>query len=378
MKRCAAFILACFLLLIMTGCWDRIELEKQSISLTYGFDIDKDGQLIVYQLNPVFNKSVGKTYEVSRAKAATTRQAKEVFDSSSNGLVTTGKLQDLLFSEKMLKKEGPMPYLDAKYRDPKNTGNMRMVAVKGSISSILNSEFKDKPMLPEYLTNVIEVNRQYNHTAFTTFQEFHRQSFDQGITPAISEIKKGEKDIVVTGSALLTNRGLYKMSLDRQESALLLMLQKKANPPVTLTIRLPSLPFKTQNSLKNVKGTDFVTLDVESLDRDLSTRYDRDHFAFDVKMKLNVAIDERTFNMNTKKYKEKLTAILAKQLGRDLNGLIKKVQKQQLDPFGFGEYARAYQYQHWKRVKNHWPTEFSKATVTVTPTLRILEHGVIE
>ena len=82
--------------------------------------------------------------------------------------------------------------------------------------------------------------------------------------------------------------------------------------------------------------------------------------------------------MNTKKDKEKLAAILTKQLSSDLNGLIKKVQKQQLDPFGFGAYARAFQYQHWKRIENHWPTEFSKATVTVTPTLRILDHGIIE
>ena len=282
MKRCATFILACFLLLAITGCWDRLELEKQSISLTYGLDLDKDDQMIVYELNPIFNKSVGKTYEVYKAKANTIRQAKEVFDSSSNGIVTTGKLQVALFSEKMLKRKGAIPYLDVAYRDPKNTGNMRMVAVKGSISSILYSEFKDKPMLPEYLTNIIEVNKAFNRTVFTTLQEFHRQSFDKGITPAISEIKKGEKDLVVTGSALLTNRGVYKMSLNRRESALLLMLQKKAEMPVPLTIHMPSLPFKTQNSRRNLKGTDFVTIRVVSMGRDLLTRYDKDHFAFDV------------------------------------------------------------------------------------------------
>jgi Ger(x)C family germination protein len=377
MRRCAALILTCLLLIILTGCWDRLELEKQSISLTYGFDLDKDDQLIVYQLNPIFEKSAGKTYEVYRAKATTARQAKEVFDSSSNGMVTTGKLQVLLFSENMLKREGAMPYLDVAYRDPKNTGNMRMVAIKGSISSILNSEFKDKPMLPEYLTNIVDVNKAYNRTVFTPIQEFHRQTFDKGITPAISEIKKGEKDIVVSGSALLTNRGLYKMSLNRQESTLLLMLQKNAQLPISLSIRMPSLPFKTENSRRNVKGKDFVTINVMSMGRDIVTRYDRDHFAFDVKMKLNVSIGERTFNMDMKKDKEKLDAILTKQLSGELNGLIKKVQKQQLDPFGFGDYARAFQYHSWKIVENRWPAEFSKANVKVTPILKILDHGII-
>lgn len=120
-----------------------------------------------------------------------------------------------------------MPYLDVWYRDPKNTGNMRMVAVDGPISSVIYNNFKDKPALPEYLTDLINTNKLYNRTVFTPFHEFHRQTFNKGITPAISEIKKGKKDVIVTGSALLTSRGIYKMSLNRYESALLLMLQKK-------------------------------------------------------------------------------------------------------------------------------------------------------
>lgn len=378
MKLCVAFIFVCLLLPILTGCWDQLALEKQSISLTYGYDLDKDGKKTVYQLNPIFNKKVEKTYEIYKAKVNTTRQAKEVFDSSSNGVVTTGKVQELLFSEKILKREGAMPYLDVWYRDPKDTGNMVLASVKGSISTFLNSEFKDKPMLPEYINNIIGVNKTYNNTVFTTIQEFHRQSFDKGITPAISEIKKGKKDLVVTGSALLNNRGIYKMSLNRLDSAILLMLQKKAVMPVTVTMHIPPLPFKSHNCCNNLKGKDFVTINVVSMRRDLLTRYNRDHFVFDVKMKLNVSMEERTFNMDMKKDKDKLAAILSEQFGKELTGLIQKVQKQQLDPFGFGDYARAFQYRHWKRVENHWPTEFSKATVTVTPTVRILEHGIIE
>ncbi|MDP1471852.1 hypothetical protein Q8G32_28850 [Priestia megaterium] len=119
-----------------------------------------------------------------------------------------------------------MPYLDVWYRDPRDTENMRIVAVKGSISSILNSHFKDKPMLPEYIKGIIDVNKTYNRTAYTTLQDLHRQLFDKGITPSISEFKKEDKDLVVTGSALLTNQGFYRMSLNRQESLLFLRLKK--------------------------------------------------------------------------------------------------------------------------------------------------------
>ncbi|WP_286884462.1 Ger(x)C family spore germination protein [Aneurinibacillus sp. UBA3580] len=378
MIKRAKFILACFWLLLMPACREQLDVEKTTLSLVYGFDMDRDNKIIVYQVSPVFNKDAKKKYEVYGAKTDTTRQAREVFNSVSNGEIATGKLQVLMFSERLLKKESILPYLDVAYRDPKNTGNMRMVAVKGSVSSIVNSEFSDKPALPMYLTNVVDVEKESNRTAFVTLQQFHTLAFDKGITPAISEIKKGKNAIVVTGSALLDNRGVHKMSLNRRESALLLMLQKKSRLPVSLTIRMPSSSLETLNIKKNRKNTDFVTVDIVGLSRSISTHYKKSRFLFDVKMNLEIDLVERTLDVDMKKKKEQLTAIITDQLEKELNGLIQKVQKQHLDPFGFGWYARAYQYQQWKKVDNRWPDEFSRATVTVTPIIKIKGHGVIQ
>jgi Ger(x)C family germination protein len=378
MIKWAKFILACFWLLLMPACGDRLNVENTTLSLVYGLDVDGDDKIIVYQVSPVFNKDAKKKYEVYGAKTDTTRQAREVFNSVSNGEIATGKLQVLMFSERLLKKESILPYLDVAYRDPKNTGNMRIVAVKGSVSSIVNSEFSDKPALPMYLTNVVDVEKESNRTAFVTLQHFHTLAFDKGITPAISEIKKGKTAIVVTGSVLLDKKARYKMSLNRRESALLLMLQKEARLPVSLTIRMPPPSLKTLNVRKNRKEPGFITVNIVGLSRSISTHYKKNRFSFDVKMNLEIDLAERTFDVDMKKKKEQLTAIITDQLEKELNGLIQKVQKQHLDPFGFGWYARAYQYQQWKKVDNRWPDEFSRATVTVTPTIKIKSHGVIE
>jgi Ger(x)C family germination protein len=378
MIKRAKFILACFCLLLMSACGDRLDVEKTTLPLVYGFDVDGDDKVMVYQVNPVFDKEAKKKYEVYWAKMNTTRQASDAFDSMSNGMIAKGKLQVMMFSKRMLKKESILPYLDVSYRDPKNTGNLRMVMVKESISSILNSKFTDKPILPMYITNVIDVGKRSNNTAFTTVQQFHTLLFDKGITPAISEIKKGKNAIIVTGSALLDDRGGYKMSLNRRESSLLLMLQKKEQTPISLTVRMPPLSLKTQNVRQTGKGTDFVTINIHRLRRSISTDYEKNHFSFDVKMNLDISIAERTFDVEMKKKQEQLAAIMADQLEKELNGLIQKVQKKHLDPFGFGWYARAYQYQQWKKVDHRWPDEFSQATVTVTPTIKIKTYGEIE
>ncbi|MFB6586949.1 spore gernimation protein XB, partial [Bacillus thuringiensis] len=182
MKRFIHFTIFCFLTIFLTGCGDRLDLEKQSISLVYGFDKDNKNKLKVYQIIPTFNKDVEKKYETHETKVHTPREAKAMFNSSSSGLVSTEKLQIVLFSNTFLKQEGAMPYLDVWYRDPKNTGNMRIVAVQGPVSSIIYNNFKDKPDLPEHLTELINTNKLYNRTVYTTFHEFHRQTFNKGIT----------------------------------------------------------------------------------------------------------------------------------------------------------------------------------------------------
>lgn len=376
-KRTKA-ILACLLLVIASGCGDRVNVEDTTMPLVYAFDMTEDHQLMMYQASPNFSKESEKMFQVYGSKVHTNRQGREVFNSTSPGIISPGKLQVLMFSERMLKKQGLMPYLDVIYRDPKNTGTMRIVAVKDSISSVMNSEFTDKPILPLYLTEVIDVGKKYNNTVFTTAQDAHILLFDKGITPAISEIKKEEKGLVVTGSALLNKQGKYVMSLSRRESALLLMLQKKAKMPVVFTVRMPRLSFKKPNVLQDTKGTDYITVNVSDIGHKISVEHKDDRFFFDMKMKCTVVLSERTFDVDMKKEQERLAAVITDQLEKELNGLIKKVQARKLDPFGFGWKARAQQYQYWKKVENNWPKAFSKATVTVTPTVEILTYGVVE
>ena len=52
----------------LVGCEDRLDLEKQSISLIYGFDAKPKGKLIVYHVNPIFNEDVEKSTKFMKRK----------------------------------------------------------------------------------------------------------------------------------------------------------------------------------------------------------------------------------------------------------------------------------------------------------------------
>ncbi|MBN6188826.1 Ger(x)C family spore germination protein [Aneurinibacillus sp. BA2021] len=365
----------CGWLVFLSGCSDRIDLEDTTLSLAYGFDMREDGTLLVYQASTAFTKSVKKNYEVFGAKVHTARQAKEIFNSMGSGVPVTGKNQVILFGKHLLEREGAMPILDVAYRDSKNSGNARIAAVDGPVSSIMNSKFTDKPMLPLYLTGLIDVEKKYNSTAYATVQRFHTLSFDKGITPAISLIKKGKDGIVVTGSALLDHHTTFKMALSRRETMILSMLQRHENKPVNMVVQLPRLPFKRSNVLKNKKGHNYVSLSITGVHRNIKQTYENGRFSFEVKLKLHAMLAERTFAMNMKRDKKKLEQIIAEQMGKECNALVTKVQKQRLDPFGFGWQVRAFQYEHWKKVKDHWPDAFAEASVRIVPEVEITNNG---
>lgn len=101
---------------------------------------------------------------------------------------------------------------------------------------------------------------------------------------------------------------------------------KKANIPVSLTMKIPSHSVETNSHLKDTEGEDFVSINVLSMNRDIRTDYSDNHFKFNVKMDFKIAVSELTFNMDIDKDRKKLTSLITKQLNKDLNNLIHKIQ----------------------------------------------------
>ncbi|MEY2366401.1 hypothetical protein R6U76_10610 [Lysinibacillus capsici] len=247
----------CFIIfsLILSGCRDRLDLEKSSIILTYGLDIDDDNNFIVYQSNPVFDEDVTKKNKVIYGVVHSIQEESNIFNSRNDGLAVYGKTQINLFGEKLLNNQGIQNILDPLFRDAKSSSNARMVVVKGSVSSIMNLDFEDKSRLSVYLANLINVGRQSNLTVDTTLQRFHTQILDRGITPILSEVKESENNIIITGSALLDNSGVHRMSIDHMDNKYLVMLQNKAEIPVLLNLQIsPTDVYQQGTDLDNEKN----------------------------------------------------------------------------------------------------------------------------
>ena len=368
MKRMCLAILFVFLVAILSSCGRNIPLEDLTISLILGVDLDDKNNLIFSESSPVFNKDAKKNIETYQLEAKSIRESRKYFDALTTGEVTAAKIQVLLIGKRVLEHEDWFSILDTVYRNPTFSINTRVIMVDGPVSDVIFYEPENKPQLPLHLKEVIDKNNERTRTVNNTLQVLHRQMYEKGITPSISEIKK-EKDVELVGVSLLDENGKYVDTLSIQESSLLLILKDEQKQELTFTIPMTSLDDEGGIFHKNE-----LSIDVNRVKSKVKTKYDQDQFHFNYKIHMTVNIVERLFPVDRVK-KDELEKMIEKELTSRFEGLIKKIQENKIDPIGLGLYARAYQYEQYKKVEDHWGEALAESNIDVSLDIEIKAMG---
>ncbi|PEF50428.1 MULTISPECIES: Ger(x)C family spore germination protein [Bacillus cereus group] len=363
-------VLCCIMLsvFIMTGCFDQRNIEDVSLTLVLGLDLDRNNNLLVYMSSPVFNKEAKVKEEITGVKSVTVRNSRDKFDATVMALTSGSKTQIFLVGKRLLKQKNWMKYLDPFYRDPKNTVTSRVVAVDGPVSDVIYYTPKDKPRLPLYLTKLVETAALRNITVKTTLQDLHEQLVDKGITASITEMKKKNR-IWVTGTELLDEKGRYKLTLEPDENKLLRILQQRITGEFSFT-----MPIKLESDSQD---KDWISFTAYSIKVKTKVRYDN-KFIFNTNIKMKVAVTERLFSFNTRRDAAKLQKAIETKLEADIKQLTKKIQAANIDPIGYGRYARSYTYPEWKKVQNEWNRELAKGDINIKVNVEIGAMGTIK
>jgi Ger(x)C family germination protein len=329
-KRLLCASLIAMVVAFVTGCSDRVDLEDVSFSLVIGLDLDNDDNLVVYMISSAFSRDVKKKSEELVVTSKTLRQARGKLDAQSVGVVLGRKTQLFVVGKKILQHEDWFKLMDAFFRDAKNTVTLRVVAVDGPVSDIIYLYPKDKPILPLYLSGLIDTKSRSSETVRTTLQELHRQLFDKGVTPYIAQVKREEgQEMSLVGTALLDQQGKYALTLDGPETSLLYILQNNTKKSsISLTIPVPDMP------RIGPFHTDYVSFGTQKIKTKINSSYRENKFRFD-------------YNI-------------------------------EIDPFGLGIYARAHHYKQFKEVEDHWGETLANADIHVSVKVKIQAMGPVK
>jgi Ger(x)C family germination protein len=353
-------------LFLLVGCQLEPPVENQTIVLMIGMDMEND-QLTIFEASPVFSDTATKKVDVTKVTAMTLRNSRNLLESSSIGLVTASKNQVLLLGKELLNQENWFTKLDTLYRDPRISTTSRVAMVDGPVSDIFFNEPPDKPRLSFFIRQLVDHNNERGITVLTTLRDLHRQMFDKGITPSVTEIKF-EDEIKIMGASLLDKNGKYVDSLDLVETSYLLALQNKLKKEVTF----PALPISAQDS--NTPNENLLSIFSRNVKTKIKTSFKEGNFHFDIKMTVPFKVTERFFPWSEKKL-DKLEQTVNDAIKQKVDNLIKKFQENKIDPIGLGVYARAYQYDHFKKVEDNWGEAFSKATININVQSNLITQG---
>lgn len=358
---------------LTTSCNDQLNLENASTPLTIGIDLNANNEFEFFTSTPIFSRNIKKKSMEIHGTARTLRQSRAIQNAQSPGSAQGRNFQVLLVGKKLLQHEGWIQMLDIIFRDARNTVTDRVIAVDGPVSEIMTLNPDDQPLIPILLRGMIETSSASSETVSTTVQELHRQYFEKGMTPSISQVKvKDNKRILVTGTTLLTKGGKFAASIDYQESILLNLLQKKAKPGISLSYKIPG------KSKTGPYDTDTISFTAQKIATKIKTSYNKSRFQFDIKLKIAAALTELMFPYNVLRDNKKLEPVIAEQIKLQLEKLLAKFQNHRIDPAGFGLYARAYQYRHYKKVQEHWAEAMADAVFHVDVQFDISSTGPVK
>jgi Ger(x)C family germination protein len=372
MKNRLLHVLFIFLLVTMVpGCNDRLDMEDAKMVLLLGFDLDKNNQMLVYVSSPVFDRNAKKKTQEIVVRADTPRESREASDAFSSGIYQARKLKVILVSKRLMQQKDWYRLMDVYFRDAKNPLTQRVIEYNGNLSEIFNLNPEDQPILPLLLAGMVDSESIRSETVKTTLQELNRQMVDKGMTPAVSEIRYKEA-ITMYGTALLDHKGLYRISLNSRESVLLQIMQNHVEKDVSLTIPIPGEP----------KGgpvyTDRLSLSSGRTKTKVNCSYRNGKFNFDLKIKMPVTLTELLFPYDVRQKGKELEKLIAGQVQHQFESLIRKIQKNKIDPIGLGLYARAYQYDHYKKVEDQWGEALSEAEIHVTVKVSVQSMGPVK
>ncbi|HBZ81453.1 MULTISPECIES: Ger(x)C family spore germination protein [Brevibacillus] len=370
MSKAGKLLLISALFFFLSGCMDRIDLEDATITLMAGVDVNEKDELLFYLSSPVFSREAKKKSEEFGVKAESFRQARARLDEMVTGLTLSGKIQAIVLGKRLLEHPDWFKILDVIFRDARFTVNARMVYFDGEVGDLFHFQPPDKPRLSLHLTKLIDTANQRNLTVRTRAQDFHRQMFEKGINPTITAVGK-EKAIKILGTAVLSKEGTYVELLQSQETMLLQLFLHGKEGEVTFTVPIPA----PNDSKKMIKHR--VSLIAKQASKKVKTTFRDGKFHFEVKMKFGGGISERLFPFDMEKDYKDMEQMVNAELRKEFGKLVVKCQQNEVDPFGFGLYARAHAYQEWKKVQDNWPKAFAQAEVKFVPELSIKGNGVI-
>lgn len=389
LSRFLPLFLCCTLL---SGCWDRIDIDRRifisTIAIDVGKDIAKEDELKKIKPTDPFQGSIAEklsiTYgfpdvsDLSPGKGGRPKGQYISVDASSmqDGILQASSKSSrsvhleqtklLMISSDILSYPDTFKeIIDYFQRNPRLNRMLQVVITDGKAQTYITYKPPMENSSEAYLTGLLD-NSTVNSTILPISLNELLQSLNQSnnaILPRLI-IEPDKKDLKLNGVGIIKNYSL-KGFLNYEETSVLEMLRGK-------------LKGGSKIIYKDAHPVDYI---IEGMERKITSSSQNGKLKFNVNIKLEGKI--LNYYFGDKLYSEQQLVSLendfSKSISQECERVINLTQEQYgVDPIGFREYLQNYDPKAWNKVKNNWSDAYKGANVTTNVQVSIRRIGAVQ
>lgn len=365
------------LCLMLSGCWDRVEVNDISFVVSSGIDKNKRGYLASLQI-PLVGELGGQTgggggtsgqkkWYVDSASGRTIREASNKLQTSMSRTINTSHRRTVVVGED-LAKEGVAPIFDMLTRNPQNRLTSLFLISRGKARDILNTEVQ----LEQFPAEMIRELALFSTKRPVFLSRFMSDLLEQGddpYAPVISKSKtkpggKGEDKLKIDGLAIFKKDKLVDIFSNDQMKAGLILLNQARQPEFIL-------------DLPNRMGKAVLQLQKISASYTASEKNGKLKMTVELRAKGVIIENQSTYEKRENDQFYIIQRVLNRTLKEKITGTIERLQDLKADPVGFRDIVIRSSGKTKTLQKKDWDKVYADMDVNVVPMITVEQGGAL-
>ena len=360
MKKKIIFFLIISIIVAYFGRVEKEILDELEIATSAGFDYKGDQKVEATAVFPRINPDKTITNETISTTANLSKEALQEINQKSHKPIENGKLEVAVYNKK-LARHGIEDFIDTFHRDPSIGSRLILAVVDGSSKKILEKSYGEFDT-GTYLQKLLEHNMENGIIPTSNFHLFLSSFYARGMDPILPLLELNGDNINIKGLALFKGP---KMVMEVPSDKLFTFKS------IYEQLKLASVKLKTKEN----NETEYFS--IQAINSRKRFKVKNVYVDPEITIYLNVtgSIREYSGDVVDSAAIKKAEKLLAKKITKESTAMIKRFQKEGIDPLGLGEQVRS-RTRNWDEKK--WEEQYKNVKVDVKVKTLITEIGVVD
>ncbi|AIS53413.1 spore germination protein GerLC [Thermoanaerobacter kivui] len=380
-KKLEVIILLLLSAVLLTGCWDKVEIEDRAFVMAIGIDLSSSSTkryVVTFQFPnaaQIAKGTSGGGGGSERPSFAVSEVADTIFSASRhistrlNKALYLGHTQVIILGKDVGEdRDKFQQVLDSLDRSYELSRKLRLLVTPQRAQDILLKKYEIEPNTGAYIRDIF---KQYNRTSIfpsIDYNKIIKSLHETNGNAIIPKIVAGKEDIKIAGSAIIKNYRLVGWMEDDENMGYMWLTGLVKGGDVSIIM---------PGDGENIK----VPFNISNVSRRRSVKEENGKIVYEVKLEVEGDITEYTFEKHGKMMETNVLNVMEKKTSERIKQMTKKAidrfQKDlKVDMLGVGDYIEKHNPTLWEKVGKNWNDIFPDIEIKVDVSSHVRRIGL--